>query len=75
MIVNSTPSALTLRTNDEEYIVFPGEWTLEPKFYLSKKDIHRKGSQKPLTPGDRVKCLEMLMRDASARGWVVVVED
>ncbi|WP_137918218.1 hypothetical protein [Hydrogenophaga sp. 2FB] len=75
MIVNSTPGALTLQANDGECIVFPGEWTLEPKFYLFKKNAHKKDSKKPLDASKAIEYLKQLLFDAGEKGWNIVVED
>lgn len=75
VIINSTIGSLTLRTDGGEHIVFPGEWTLEPKFYLSKKNIHRRDGVGKLSIGELSKFLNQLLHEADERHWHIVVED
>jgi len=77
MIVDSTPGSITCQTSDGRKVIFYGEWTLEPKFYISAQDgIYwlSQNSKEAVNPREIGFCLEGLLSDAHQKGWKIVVE-
>jgi hypothetical protein len=78
MIVDSTPGSITYQSPTGHQVVFDGEWTLEPKFYLSvPKNIfwlspHEK---KELSADEVNNCIHGLLEDAKNKGWIIVIEN
>ena len=77
MIIDSTPGSITYQSIDGYRVVFYGEWTLEPKFYLTipKKVFCLLPKEKKELNADEVKnCVDGLLEDAKSKGWVIVIE-
>lgn len=74
MILVSTPSSIKCQLGESRSIIFYGEWTLEPKFYVDiKSPIHWEGdiSKKPLSKDELDEAFSVLSRDADAEGWEI----
>lgn len=77
MIVNSTPGSITWRNDSGHQIIFSGEWTLEPKFYLYLSvTVFWSGThpRSAVTQAELDEALKSLLLDASAKGWVIQIE-
>jgi hypothetical protein len=75
MIIKSTPWAITWREDISHVITFHGEWTLEPKFYLLlPAKPFWDGSNTLITSTQLQAILARFEREATERGWVVVIE-
>ena len=77
MIVYSTPGSITWECDATHRITFIGEWTLEPKFYLSVPDVGYWDELAPkisLTKQKLHDVLVSLQADAERKGWVVEIE-
>ena len=76
MIASSTPGSITYQSNDGREVIFYGEWTLEPKFYISVPESAFWNSTKEtkLTEQELDECINGLLNDAINKGWEIVVE-
>jgi hypothetical protein len=77
MIVHSTPSTIVWADDLNRRLDFHGEWTLEPKFYLTipKKPFWYKGTKKTeMTNSEFKHVLDKLLIEAVARGWNIEVD-
>ena len=75
MILGSTPGSITWGTNEDHCVIFRGEWTLEPKFYLDMSSLlfwENTAPKRFLTQSERAHALQMLRIDASKKGWILV---
>lgn len=75
MILGSTPGSITWGTDEGHCVIFRGEWTLEPKFYLDMSPLLFWENTEPkrfLTQSERAHALQMLHTDASRKGWILV---
>ena len=75
MILDSTPSSITWGTTQSHCVIFTGEWTLEPKFYLNVSTLlfwEQTVPKKLLTESERAYAIKNLLADASAKGWILV---
>lgn len=79
MIKSSTPSSITYQDNDKKEIIFYGEWTLEPKFYLyplgEALQILPNGEKIELDFPEKRKYLKGFLVDARNKGWEIVLEN
>ena len=76
MIFNSTPSSITWGTDENHRVIFTGEWTLEPRFYVNASVPIFWESTSPrrlLTIAEREYALRNMLLDATAKGWKLVV--
>ena len=73
MIVESTPGCLICGLKDGREVIFEGEWTLEPKFYLSNAKSLRFKNGRQLSGNEASIALDTLLEDARERGWTIVV--
>lgn len=76
MIVSSTPSSISCEIYDGKVVRFLGEWTLEPKFYLDLPDElfwEPPHSKIRLNPEEMENALQQLLKDATARKWVIKI--
>lgn len=73
MIVDSTPSYLICSLKDGREVVFEGEWTLEPKFYVNDTSslLFRNGEK--LSDEEIAIAINTLLEDAKERGWKIAV--
>ena len=76
MIISSTPGSITYQSNDGRKVTLYGEWTLEPKFYLSVPESAFWNSPKEtkLTEEELSDCIKGLLCDAIDKGWEIVIE-
>ncbi len=79
MIKSSTPSSITYQDSDKKEIIFYGEWTLEPKFYLhplgEALQILPNGEKIELDFPEKRKYLKGFLADARSKGWEIVLEN
>ena len=79
MIIDSTPGSITYQSIDGKKIIFYGEWTLEPKFYLSASPTtycHLNTEEKKrLLPEEIQLYLQDFLEDARQKGWEIVIDD
>ncbi len=79
MIKSSTRSSITYQDGDKNEVIFFGEWTLEPKFYLPMLgeafQIRSNGEKIKLSALDKEKYLPGFLTDAQEKGWEIVLED
>ncbi len=77
MIKSSTRSSITYQDNNKNDVIFFGEWTLEPKFYLPVFGeallIRSNGEKIQLSFSDKKKYLKEFMIDAEEKGWDIVL--
>ncbi len=77
MIKSSTRSSITYQDSNKNDIIFFGEWTLEPKFYLSAFGeaflIRSNGEKVQLSFSEKTKYLKEFLIDAEKRGWEIVI--
>jgi hypothetical protein len=73
MIVRSTPSTISWKTEDGDVIKFHGEWTLEPVFYLSTEYelMPTKSGAKTPERAQIAKERKKMIEAANARGWIL----
>ena len=74
MIVYSTPSSITWQRDAEHKLTLLGEWTLEPKFYLSVPAVgywDGDGKKTAMSKHELRDALASLQMDAKAKGWIV----
>lgn len=75
MITKSTPWSITWTENEIRSITFSGEWTLEPKFYLTlPKSACWNNSTTLIAEHQLQDLLVRLNCAASGRGWIIVVD-
>lgn len=77
MIVYSTPSTIVWADDLNRRVDFHGEWTLEPKFYLTipKQAFWYRGAEKTeMTNGEFKLVLDQLLIEAATRGWSVEID-
>lgn len=77
MIIYSTPSSITWQHDVDHRLTFLGEWTLEPKFYLSVPAVsYWDGTEKQiaLTPQELQDALMSLQVDATSKGWFIAFD-
>ncbi len=79
MIKSSTRSSITYQDSDKNEVIFFGEWTLEPKFYLpvlgEAFQICSNGERVKLSSLDKEKYLQGFLTDAQEKGWEIVLEN
>ena len=79
MIKSSTRSSITYQDPNKNEIIFFGEWTLEPKFYMPALGevllIRATGEKEKLSFSDKRKYLEKFLVDAKERGWDIVLDE
>ena len=79
MIIDSTPGSITYQSNDGKKIIFYGEWTLEPKFYLSAPPTTycrlSTGEEERLPPEEMRLYLQSFLENAREKGWEIVIDD
>lgn len=76
MILNSTPGSITWGIDENHCVVFNGEWTLEPKFYLNISTPLFWENTKPrqlLTDLERTQAIDGLLADAVLKKWSIVI--
>lgn len=74
----STPSSITWLSSNGRKITFKGEWTLEPKFYLSvpkklKWDDEEEAPE--MSQNEANIALNEFLRETKEKGWEIVVLD
>lgn len=75
MISKSTPWSITWAEDEIRSVTFAGEWTSEPKFYLTlPKNACWDSSSTPITEHQMQDLLTRLSCAASGRGWIIVVD-
>ena len=75
MIIKSTPWAITWKEDDDHILTLHGEWTLEPKFYLTLSEgTCWDNSGPPIEEGKLQQILSQFQNEAIARGWNIVIE-
>ncbi len=75
MILDSTPGSITWGTAESHCVIFRGEWTLEPKFYLNMSTLlfwENTMPKKFLMESERAYALQNLLSDANEKGWILV---
>jgi hypothetical protein len=75
MIVMSTPSSITWQSSDGKLITFKGEWTLEPKFYLTLPlKIAWDDTENALSAAETKEVLNDFLQAAENKGWTIEIE-
>lgn len=73
MIIFSTLGSITWQTAKDKKIIFTGEWTLEPKFYLDLPHEIFFDDGCVLREDEKIQAVKELLSDANARGWTIVL--
>jgi hypothetical protein len=72
MIVFSTPGSITWESKTGRRIIFWGEWTLEPKFYVDLPQKMHWDDGHLLSDSEKPEVIKEFLSDASTRGWILV---